>query len=63
MTISLEEMTARMLADPEVEREYDALGPEFEALTQSLKAKLSQAIDSPGSRSIVESNSDLEPER
>jgi hypothetical protein len=63
LTIPFEEFKARLLADPEVKREYDALGPEFEALAESLKAKQSQATESPDSRRVVESDSDFAPKR
>ena len=36
MTILFEVIKAELLADPEVKREYDALAPEFEALTKKL---------------------------
>ena len=39
MTIPFEEIKAEWLADPEVQREYDALAPEFEALAKSLAAE------------------------
>jgi ribosome-binding protein aMBF1 (putative translation factor) len=40
MTISFEEMEKRLLADPEVKREYDALAPEFEFSAELLRARL-----------------------
>ena len=47
MTISLQELKARLLANPEVKRDYDALAPEFEfsaeLLLARLRAGLSQA--------------------
>ncbi len=47
MTIPFEEFKARMLADPEVKREYDALEAEFaiaaELIRARLRAGLSQA--------------------
>lgn len=47
MTIPYEEMKARLLADPEVLAEYEALAPEFaismELLQARLRAGLSQA--------------------
>jgi hypothetical protein len=61
MTISFEEFKAEWLADPEVQREYDALAPEFEALAKSLAAKQAQATKSPRSRRILETNSNLAP--
>lgn len=39
MTISFEEIEKRLLADPEVRREYDALAPEFEIATELLRAR------------------------
>jgi predicted transcriptional regulator len=47
MTIPMEEMERRLLSDPAVKREYDALAPEFEIATELLRARkragLSQA--------------------
>ena len=47
MTIPFEEIERRLLADPEVKREYDALAPEFEIAAELLRARkrtgLSQA--------------------
>jgi len=47
MNISLQEIEERLLADPEVRREYDALAPEFEIAAELLRARkragLSQA--------------------
>lgn len=40
MTIPLETIKQRLLADPEVKREYDALAPEFEIAAELLKARL-----------------------
>jgi hypothetical protein len=34
MTIPFEESRAELLADPEVQREYDALAPEFEGVSR-----------------------------
>jgi hypothetical protein len=59
MTIPFEEIKARLLADPEVQREYDALAAEFDALRQSLSAKQAQAIASTASRRIIENPPDL----
>lgn len=39
MTISMDEMEKRLLADPEVRREYDALAPEFEIAAELLRAR------------------------
>ena len=44
MTIPFEVFKERMLADPEVKREYDALAPEFEALTESIRAKQAKKV-------------------
>lgn len=63
MTIPFEEFKARSLADPEVQREYDALAPEFEALAISLKAKLSLAIGSPSSSRVLKTDPNLAPKR
>jgi ribosome-binding protein aMBF1 (putative translation factor) len=40
MTIPFKEMKARLLADPEVKREYDALALEFEFSAELLRARL-----------------------
>jgi ribosome-binding protein aMBF1 (putative translation factor) len=40
MTIPFEELKVRLLADPEVKREYDALAPEFEISAELLRARL-----------------------
>ncbi len=37
--LSHEEMVGKMLTDPEVKAEYDALEPEFELLDELLKAR------------------------
>jgi ribosome-binding protein aMBF1 (putative translation factor) len=47
MTIQLEKIRTRLLANPEVKAEYDALAPEFEISAELIKARrragLSQA--------------------
>ncbi len=63
MTIPFEEIKARLLADPEVQREYDALAPEFEALAESIKAKQAQQTRSPSSSCILKANPNLAPQR
>ncbi len=40
MTIPFEEFKARLLADPEVRIEYEALAPEFEISAELLRARL-----------------------
>lgn len=40
MTIPYEAFKTRMLADPEVKREYDALGPAFEIAAELLRARI-----------------------
>jgi ribosome-binding protein aMBF1 (putative translation factor) len=40
MTISFEEIKARLLSDPDVKREYDALAPEFEFSAELLRARI-----------------------
>ncbi len=40
MTIPFEEIERRLLADPEVKREYDALGPAFEIAAELLRARI-----------------------
>jgi len=44
MTISFEELKARLLANPEVKKEYDALAPEFEFSAELLRARLRAGI-------------------
>jgi ribosome-binding protein aMBF1 (putative translation factor) len=40
MTIRFEEFKARLLANPEVKAEYEALAPEFEISAELIKARL-----------------------
>ena len=40
MTIPFEKIKARLLANPKVKAEYDALAPEFEISTELVKARL-----------------------
>jgi predicted transcriptional regulator len=40
MTIPFETLRARLLADPKVKAEYDALAPEFEISAELVKARL-----------------------
>ena len=40
ITISFEKLKARLLANPKVKAEYDALAPEFEIAAELLKARL-----------------------
>ena len=40
MTIPFEELKARLLRNPEVKAEYDALAPEFEIASELVKARL-----------------------
>ena len=40
MTISFETLKARLLADPEVKAEYDALAPEFEIAAELIRARV-----------------------
>jgi hypothetical protein len=55
MTIQFEKLRARLLANPKVKAEYDALAPEFEIAAELLKARLraglSQAELAAGRRS------------
>jgi len=44
MTISFEELKARLLANPEVKKEYDALAPEFEFSAELLRARLRSGL-------------------
>ena len=40
MTIPMEEIERRLLANPGVRREYDALAPEFEIAAELLRARM-----------------------
>jgi len=40
MTITFEQLKARLLANPEVKAKYDALAPEFEIAAELLRARL-----------------------
>lgn len=40
MTIPMEEIEKRLLSDPEVRREYDALAPEYEIATELIRARV-----------------------
>jgi predicted transcriptional regulator len=40
MTIPFEELKARLLVNPEVKAEYEALAPEFEIAAELVKARL-----------------------
>ena len=40
MTIQFEKLKARLLANPKVKAEYDALAPEFEIAAELLRARL-----------------------
>lgn len=40
MTIPFDKFKARLLSDPEVRREYEALAPEFEISAELLRARL-----------------------
>jgi ribosome-binding protein aMBF1 (putative translation factor) len=40
MTISFDQIKTRLLASPEVRRQYDALAPEFEIAAELLRARL-----------------------
>jgi hypothetical protein len=61
MTIPLEELAAKWLADPEFKREYDALAPEFEALAKKLRARKRGKTKAPKSRRSVETDHNLTP--
>jgi hypothetical protein len=63
MTVSFEEIKARLLANPEVKREYDGLTPEFEACATPLCARKSAATKAPHSRSVFELDRDFAPQR
>ena len=40
MTLSFDDLKTRLLANPEVKAEYDALAPEFEIAVELLRARL-----------------------
>jgi len=40
MTIPMEEIERRLLADPKVKAEYDALAPEFEIAVELIRARV-----------------------
>lgn len=63
MTIPLEELAAKWLADPEFKREYDALAPEFEALAKKLRARKRTAAKAPNSRRIPKPDRNPPPQR
>jgi len=63
MTIPFEEIKARLLADHEVQREYDALAPEFEALAESLTARQALGKKQPSSRRVLKTDPNFAPER
>lgn len=63
MTIPFEEIKKGLLADPEVQREYDALAPEFDALAKSIAAKRTQGTKPRSSRRILKTHPDLAPKR
>src|ERR1700677_3443343 len=63
MTIPFEVIRARLLADPEVQREYDALAPDFGALAKFLAAKQVKEIKSRPSGSILKTDPNLAPQR
>jgi hypothetical protein len=63
MTVPLEELAAKWLADPEFKREYDALAPEFEALAKKLQARKRAAAKAPNPRRILQPDPSLPPQR
>jgi hypothetical protein len=63
MTIPFEEIAARWLVDPEFKREYDALAPEFEALTKKLRARKNAVAKAPNSRRILQPDHNPTPQR
>lgn len=44
MTLPFEKFKERLLADPEVKREYDVLAPEFEISAELLRARLQAGL-------------------
>ena len=44
MTIPFEKLKARLLANPKVKAEYDALAPEFEIAAELLRARLRRPV-------------------
>ena len=63
MTFPFEEIKARLLADPEVKREYDALAPEFEALAKKLQARKRAVAKAPNSCRILQPDRNPPPQR
>ena len=63
MTIPLNELAAKWLADPEVKREYDALAPEFEAIAKKLQARKRGTAKAPTSRRILQPDRNPPPQR
>lgn len=63
MTLPFEVIKAEMLADPDVKREYDALAPEFEAMVESIRAKLAKKSKRQASRRVVKTDQNLAPKR
>jgi hypothetical protein len=63
VTIPFEEIKKRLLADPEVRREYDALAPEFDALARSIAAKQTKRTKARSSRRILKTDPHLAPKR
>jgi hypothetical protein len=53
MTIPYEEFKARLLADPEVKAEYDALAPEFEIAIELIQARMRAGLSQASRRSHV----------
>ena len=44
MTISFEKLKARLLANPKVKAEYDALAPEFEISAELIRARVNSEV-------------------
>jgi hypothetical protein len=63
MTIPLEELNTKSLADPEVKREYDALAAEFAALAESIRAKLAKKAKRQASSRVLKLDRHAPPQR
>jgi hypothetical protein len=63
MTIAFEDFKARLLADPEVRAEYDALAPEFEIASELLRARLRAAAQHEDTAAIRAGNREQVPDQ
>jgi hypothetical protein len=58
MTIQFEKLKTRLLANPRVKAEYDALAPEFEIAAELLRARLRAGLSQAGERSHAAEHQD-----